>query len=88
MPLKAQLISLNTHLTPLGKRIYAVFQIPDGHQLGLWLPADHPDLGKSKAGDYHFFERNIQGTLHLVAPTIQRRVLNLIDSLNILKKTV
>jgi hypothetical protein len=81
MLLRAQLISLNTHLTQRGQRLYAVFESPDGDQVGLWTLADHPSLARSQVGDYVWFEQDERGSLHLARPARQQGFLNGVRSL-------
>lgn len=65
---KAQVISLKFCSTRQGDRVYTVFKMLDGQELGLWRAAS-PDIDRLSIGDWVTLKRDRSHWLILPVPS-------------------
>jgi hypothetical protein len=67
MTVNAEVISLKIFSTPLGSRLYAVFQTPH-KQVALWTRADEEILSQLRLGSIVQLKADRQGHFHYAFP--------------------
>ena len=65
---KAQVISLKIYSTPLGERVYVVFQATDERTLAIGLPADRRILDSLQVGKTIALKQRSSGRLYWTPP--------------------